>query len=204
MVSYSPLCDTVVEAIHNVPRFRVSCMKLMIFLLYNNLFIYQVLCTLIYCRRSLYSSLKYGLIQSTKPARTTHSNIRKKPSQINNNFVTYFTDWNSVANIILQLFKDKLEHNFLVLACYINTSSWWNPFGHTNPIINKWYSQKLFVEMFLEPSCGFEQWWIVARHYDDNSLPEWWLVALTYNKTKTLMHYQLNMISIEILFWFWT
>ena len=35
----------------------VSCMKLVIFLLYNNLFIYQVLCTLIYRRRSLYSFL---------------------------------------------------------------------------------------------------------------------------------------------------
>ena len=32
-------------------------MKLVIFLLYNNLFIYQVLCTLIYRRRSLYSFL---------------------------------------------------------------------------------------------------------------------------------------------------
>ena len=36
----------------------ISCMKLtMIFLLYNNLFIYQVRCTLIYRRRSLYSFL---------------------------------------------------------------------------------------------------------------------------------------------------
>ena len=40
-----------------LPRFTVSCMKLVIFLLYNNLFIYQVLCTLIYRRRSLYSFL---------------------------------------------------------------------------------------------------------------------------------------------------
>ena len=40
-----------------LPRFSVSCMKLVIFLLYNNLFIYQVLCTLIYRRRSLYSFL---------------------------------------------------------------------------------------------------------------------------------------------------
>ena len=32
-------------------------MKLVIFLLYNNLFIYQVVCTLIYRRRSLYSFL---------------------------------------------------------------------------------------------------------------------------------------------------
>ena len=79
MISYhSPLCDTVVEAIHNVPRFRVSCVKLVIFLLYNNLFIYQVLCILIYSRSSLYSFLKHGLIHSTKPARTTQSNIREK------------------------------------------------------------------------------------------------------------------------------
>ena len=41
-----------------LPRFTVSCMKLVIFfLLYNNLFIYQVLCTLIYRRRSVYSFL---------------------------------------------------------------------------------------------------------------------------------------------------
>ena len=41
-----------------LPRFTVSCMKLVIFLLYNNLFIYiHVLCTLIYRRRSLYSFL---------------------------------------------------------------------------------------------------------------------------------------------------
>ena len=35
----------------------VSCTKPVIFLLCNNLFIYQVLCTLIYRRRSLYSFL---------------------------------------------------------------------------------------------------------------------------------------------------
>ena len=35
------------------PRFTVSCMKLVIFLLYNNIFIYQVLCKVTY--RSLYS-----------------------------------------------------------------------------------------------------------------------------------------------------
>ena len=40
-----------------LPRFTVSCMKLVIFLLYINLFIYQILCTLIYHRRSLYSFL---------------------------------------------------------------------------------------------------------------------------------------------------
>ena len=41
---------------HFLPRF--SCMKLvMIFLLYNNLFTYQVLCTVIYRRRRLYSFL---------------------------------------------------------------------------------------------------------------------------------------------------
>ena len=34
-----------------------SCMKLVIFLLFDNLFIYQVLCTLIHRRRSLYSFL---------------------------------------------------------------------------------------------------------------------------------------------------
>ena len=33
------------------------CMKLVIFLLYKKLFIYQVVCTLIYRRRSLYSFL---------------------------------------------------------------------------------------------------------------------------------------------------
>ena len=35
----------------------VSCMKPVVFLLCNNLFIYQVLCTLIYRRRSIYSFL---------------------------------------------------------------------------------------------------------------------------------------------------
>ena len=40
-----------------LPLFTVSCMTLVIFLLYNNLFIYQVLCSLIYRRRSLYSFL---------------------------------------------------------------------------------------------------------------------------------------------------
>ena len=47
-----------------LPRFTLSCMKLVIFLLYNNLFIYQVLCTLIYRKRSLYSFL-FGLIHYT-------------------------------------------------------------------------------------------------------------------------------------------
>ena len=37
--------------------FTVSCMRPMIILLCNNLFIYQVLCTLIYRRRSFYSFL---------------------------------------------------------------------------------------------------------------------------------------------------
>ena len=41
-----------------LPRFTVSCMKLVIVLLYNHIFIYQVLCTLIYRRRSLYSFLR--------------------------------------------------------------------------------------------------------------------------------------------------
>ena len=40
-----------------LPRLTVSCMKLVIVLLYDNLFIYQVLCTLICRRRSLYSFL---------------------------------------------------------------------------------------------------------------------------------------------------
>ena len=40
-----------------LPLFTVSCTKPVIFLLCNNLFIYQVLCTLIYRRRSLYSFL---------------------------------------------------------------------------------------------------------------------------------------------------
>ena len=38
-----------------MPRFTVSCMKLGIFLLHNNLLIYQILCTLIHRRRSLNS-----------------------------------------------------------------------------------------------------------------------------------------------------
>ena len=38
-----------------LPRFTVSSMKLVIFFLLYNIFIYQVLCTLIYRRRSLYS-----------------------------------------------------------------------------------------------------------------------------------------------------
>ena len=42
---------------HFLPLFTVSCMKPVIFLLCNNLFIYQVLCTLIYRRRSLHSFL---------------------------------------------------------------------------------------------------------------------------------------------------
>ena len=49
-----------------LPRFTVSCMKLVIFLLYNNLFIYQVLCTLIYRRRSLYSFLLIKKLYSSK------------------------------------------------------------------------------------------------------------------------------------------
>ena len=40
-----------------LPQFMVSCMKLVIFLLYNNLFIYQVLYTLVYHRHSLYCFL---------------------------------------------------------------------------------------------------------------------------------------------------
>ena len=39
------------------PQFTVPCMKLMIFLIFNNLFIYQVLYTRIYRRCSLYSFL---------------------------------------------------------------------------------------------------------------------------------------------------
>ena len=39
---------------HFLPRFTVSCTKLVIFLPYNNLFTCQVLCTLIYHRRILY------------------------------------------------------------------------------------------------------------------------------------------------------
>ena len=34
-----------------------TALELVIFLLYNNIFIYQVICTLIYRRRSLYSFL---------------------------------------------------------------------------------------------------------------------------------------------------
>ena len=40
----------------------VSCMKPVIFLLYNNRFIYQVLCTRIYRRRSLYSFLLHSTV----------------------------------------------------------------------------------------------------------------------------------------------
>ena len=40
-----------------LPLFTVSRTKPVIFLLCNNLFIYQVLCTLIYRKRSLYSFL---------------------------------------------------------------------------------------------------------------------------------------------------
>ena len=40
-----------------MPRFTFSCMKLVIFLLYNNIFICQVHCTCIYPRCSLYSFL---------------------------------------------------------------------------------------------------------------------------------------------------
>ena len=49
-----------------LPLFTVSCMKPVIFLLCNNLFIYQVLCTLIYRRRSLYSFLLNHLMIQTK------------------------------------------------------------------------------------------------------------------------------------------
>ena len=45
-------------SINFLPRYTVSCMKLVNCLFYNNLFIYQVLCTLIYRRRSLYSFFK--------------------------------------------------------------------------------------------------------------------------------------------------
>ena len=46
-----------------LPLFTVSCMKPVIFLLSNNLFIYQVPCTLISRRRSLYSFLWATLLQ---------------------------------------------------------------------------------------------------------------------------------------------
>ena len=56
-----------------LPRFTVSCMKLvMIFLLCNNLFIYQVLCTLIYRRRSLYSFLFYACWHRNKMVSIFH------------------------------------------------------------------------------------------------------------------------------------
>ena len=42
-----------------LPRFTVSYMQLVIILLINNLFIYEVLCTLIYHRRGLYAFLFY-------------------------------------------------------------------------------------------------------------------------------------------------
>ena len=46
---------------HFLPLFTVSCIKPMMFLLCNNLFIYQVLCTLIYRRRSLLFLIKWML-----------------------------------------------------------------------------------------------------------------------------------------------
>ena len=49
-----------------LPLFTVSCTKPVIFLLCNNLFIYQVLCTLIYRRRSLYSFLLEYVFMITK------------------------------------------------------------------------------------------------------------------------------------------
>ena len=68
---YIVLCWVVHSAfawiIISLPRFTVSCMKLGIFLLYNNLFIYQALCTLIYRRRSLYSFL---IVPSHQPVGT--------------------------------------------------------------------------------------------------------------------------------------
>ena len=51
-----------------LPLFTVSRTKPVIFLRCNNLFIYQVLCTLIYRRRSLYSFLSYRLHASWYPA----------------------------------------------------------------------------------------------------------------------------------------
>ena len=49
------VCSDISYNYYFLPRYTVSCMKLVIFVLYNNLFIYQVLCTLIHRRRSLYS-----------------------------------------------------------------------------------------------------------------------------------------------------
>ena len=48
-----------------LPPFTVSCMQLVIFILYNNLFIYQILCTPIYRRRSLYSFLWENMLNLT-------------------------------------------------------------------------------------------------------------------------------------------
>ena len=52
MAASSPGMVTLVASSVNISH------KLVIFLLYNNLFIYQVLCTLIYRRRSLYSFIR--------------------------------------------------------------------------------------------------------------------------------------------------
>ena len=46
---------------------HITSMKLVIFLLYNNLFIYQVLYTLIYRRRSLYSFLTELMYERSFP-----------------------------------------------------------------------------------------------------------------------------------------
>ena len=60
-------CDAKLPSVSclQVRHSTVPCMKLVIFLLYNNLFIYQVLCTLIYRRRSLYSFLMIKLDNNT-------------------------------------------------------------------------------------------------------------------------------------------
>ena len=61
-----------ISYIYFLPLFTVSCMKPMIFLLCNNLFIYQVLCTLIYRRRSLYSFLSNCMRTRVIEAQVTH------------------------------------------------------------------------------------------------------------------------------------
>ena len=64
-----------------LPLFTVSRMKPMIFLLCNNLFIYQVLCTLIYRRRSLYSFLYDRWLYPSHTGRRPRRDLQNRPDR---------------------------------------------------------------------------------------------------------------------------
>ena len=112
-----------------LPRFTVSCMELVIFLLYNNLFIYQVLCTLIYRRRSLYSFL-YVLLRNDwmhMPNKSGNTKARNRELKLMidvdqiNAYTYYHITW------IRYMEKSWYTCDMYGANCIWNsvTSSWW-------------------------------------------------------------------------------